>query len=112
MPNVTETIGGWNLTMVPCFPPGCGSTIASDAAPSIGPIITDARPAPIPVLDGPSSWMTVIPVESEAMAEAEFVRSLYEGVNHAVGQQREADYLRQRRTSEHIAAAGKRGRHA
>jgi hypothetical protein len=107
MPNVSEAINGWHLRMVACYPPGCGSTIASDAAPSIGPIITDARPAPIPVLDGPSSWMTVTQPNRAELDEASYISSLYEGVVFGEGERRKQDYLRSKEAARMIG--GRRG---
>ena len=74
---------------------------------SFGPVMTDARPESVPVLQG-TEWMTTIEPDRAALDEAAFIQSLYEGVPHQTGVQREQEYQQQKRTAQQLDAQRRR----
>jgi hypothetical protein len=110
---------GWRYLCESDKDSGMRAVIAIDSEPEPTPAIatdcacehaSDAEPEPvaIPILDPAKGWA----YERDHVAEEEssFITSLFEGVPHAVGEQRKQEYLRQKRTAEHLAA-GRGHRH-
>jgi hypothetical protein len=57
------------------------------------PIMTDARPKPIPVLQG-CEWMTTTQPDDAVMREASIEAAFFEGVAYQIGEARRAEYRR------------------
>jgi hypothetical protein len=81
--------------------------IMTDSAAGGAGIMTDSRsPAeePVPTLNWvePPAWLQT---DAEQMTESQFVASLYEGVPHQTGVERERAYRREKAQAQQIEAA-------